>query len=137
MSPILLFGGNYGTSCFYRAHYPVVRRNVNRDAREAADLYREHGRMEQYVHYLETHLGKFSKEYLELIEYYCTVGDESKARHVAREGLKNCKDDLTELFIFLLQDAKKYGEDEEYKKLYASANRRNKANIVRINKSLQ
>lgn len=106
-------------------------------AREAADLYREHGRMEQYVHYLETHLGKFSKEYLELIEYYCTVGDESKARHVAREGLKNCKDDLTELFIFLLQDAKKYGEDEEYKKLYASAKRRNKANIVRINKSLQ
>lgn len=105
-------------------------------AREAADLYREHGRMEQYVQYLETHLDKSSKEYLELIDCYCNNGNEAGARCVAQQGLENCKDELTDLFIFLLKDAKKYGETEKYKKLYASAKRRKKADIARIDKNL-
>lgn len=105
-------------------------------AREAADLYREHGKIEKYVRYLETHLGKTSKEYLELIECYCNDGLVDKARQVAWDGLQKCKDDLTELFVFLLLEAKKRGDDEEYKWLYASAKRRQKANIVRINEKI-
>ena len=105
-------------------------------AREAADLYRKHGKIEKYVQYLETHLDKSSKEYVELIEYYHNIGNDENARHIAQQGLNNCRDDLTELFIFLLHDAKKYGEIETYKKLYASAKRRKKANIIQIDNSL-
>lgn len=68
--------------------------------------------MDQYVQYLETHLEKSSKEYVELIRCYCNDGNKVEARKIAEQGLKKCRDDLTELFIFLLQDAK-ICKDEE------------------------
>ena len=106
-------------------------------AREAADLYRKHGKIEKYVQYLESHLNKTSQEYVELSEYYYNIDEENTARRIAQQGLNNCRDDLTELFIFLLHDAKKHGETEIYKKLYASAKRRKKVNIIRIDDFLQ
>lgn len=105
-------------------------------AREAADLYRQYGRRDQYIHYLETHLGKASREYAELIQCCCDDGNATKAREVAELGLKQCKDDLTELFIFLLRDARTSGDGERYKKFYASAKRRQKADIDRIEEAL-
>lgn len=105
-------------------------------AREAADLYRQHGRMDRYIQYLETHLRKSSREYVELIQCYCDDGNETEAREIAEQGLKQCKDDLTELFIFLLKDAQNTGSEERYKKFYASAKRRQKADINRIEKAL-
>lgn len=105
-------------------------------AREAADLYRQYGRTDKYVRYLETHLDKASREYVELIQYYYNDGNEAEAREIAEQGLEKCRDDLTELFIFLLQDAKNCGDEERYKKLYASAKRRKKADIVRINEKV-
>lgn len=105
-------------------------------AREAADLYRQYGRMDRYIQYLETHLEKSSREYVELIQCYCNDGNKAGAREVAEQGLKRCKDDLTELFIFLLQDARNAGNEVRYKKFYASAKRRQKADINRIEKAL-
>lgn len=104
-------------------------------AREAADLYHQHGRIDKYVQYLETHLNKSSEEYLELVQYYCGAENKVRAREVAEQGLQQCKDDLTDLFIFLLQDAKSCKDEERYKKLYASAKRRKKADIVRISEA--
>lgn len=101
-------------------------------AGEAAELYRRYGKTEKYVRYLETHLGRFSKEYVELARCYCDAGNETRARETAEQGLKQCKDDLTDLFIFLLRDARKCKDKERYKKLYASAKRRKGADIVRV-----
>lgn len=74
-------------------------------ARQAADLYRQYGRNDKYVQYWETHLNKSSKEYVELIQCYRDSGNETGACEIAEQGLKKCKDDLTDLFAFLLQDA--------------------------------
>lgn len=100
--------------------------------REAAELYRQHGRMERYIDYLKSHLGKSSRDYLELIEYYCGEGKEEEARKIAERGLKACKDDLTGLFIFLLRDAQSRKDEEAFKKLYASAKRRKHVNTAQV-----
>lgn len=106
-------------------------------AREAANLYRQYGRMEKYVRYLETHLGKTSKEYVELIQCYSDDGNKAKAREVAEAGVQKCKDDLTELFIFLLKDARECGMEDRYKKFYASAKRRMRVDMKQVDHSLQ
>ena len=104
-------------------------------AREAADLYRQYGKTDKYIRYLETHLNRTSKEYVELIQCYCEAGNKAGAHEVAEQGLQQCKDDLTDLFIFLLQEAKACKDEKQYKKLYASAKRRKMADIVRINEA--
>lgn len=105
-------------------------------SRAAADLYRQYGRRDKYVEYLEKHLNKSSKEYVELIQCHCEDGNEEKACLVAEQGMEKCKDDLTEIFRFLLQDAKKSGDTERYKKFYASAKRRRNVNLTRIEEAL-
>lgn len=105
-------------------------------ARQAADLYRQYGRNDKYVQYLETHLNKSSKEYVELIQFYHDSGNETRACEIAEQGLKKCKDDLTDLFAFLLQDAITCEDEERYKKFYASAKRRRMVDIVRLNKMI-
>ena len=105
-------------------------------AREAADLYCKYGVTDKYVRYLETHLGRSSREYVELIQCCCDAGDKVRAREIAEQGLKQCKDDLTDVFIFLLQDAKACGEEVRYKKFYAGAKRRKMVNIVRVDEAL-
>lgn len=104
--------------------------------REAADLYRQYGRRDKYVQYLEMHLERSSREYVELIQCYCEDGMEDEARKVAEQGLKQCGDDLTELFIFLLKDAKACKEKERYQKIYASATRRKKVDIAKVNQAV-
>lgn len=106
-------------------------------AREAAELYLQYGKTDKYVRYLETHLGRSSKEYVELIPYYYNGGKKTRAREIAEQGLKQCKDDLTDLFIFLLQDAKACNEEERYKKFYASAKRRKLVDIARVNEAMK
>lgn len=105
----------------------------DRYAEKAAKIYRKYGKMDKYVQYLETHLGKTAKEYIALIQCYCDAGNASGAREIAERGLKQCKDDLTELFIFLLKDAKVCGDEERYKRFYASAKRRRMVDIRRVN----
>jgi len=105
-------------------------------AREAANLYRKYGREDKYIQYLQTHLGKAAREYVELIQCYCAEGNEEGARQTAEQGLADCKEDLTDIFIFLLQDAKRSGDEVRYKKFYASAKRRRKADIMRIDKEM-
>ena len=58
-----------------------------------------------------------------MMRYYQEQGDSEKARQVAEQGKDRCKDDLTDIYIFLLEDARKQGDESRYKKLYASAGR--------------
>lgn len=104
--------------------------------KKAAQIYRQYGREDKYVSYLETHLGKEKENYLELIEYYQKHQESEQARQVGERALEKCKEDLTDIFIFLLKDALEHEELKRYNKLYASAKRRRAANIVRIDQAL-
>jgi len=104
--------------------------------KKAAELYHKYGRDDKYVSYLETHLGKESETYVALIEYYKEHNNFDRARQVAEQGLEKCKDDLTDIFIYLLMDAKKNEDEGRYKKFYSSAKRRRGSDIVRIDETL-
>lgn len=104
--------------------------------REAALLYHKYGREDKYVLYLETHLEKESENYVSLIKCYQERSNYEGARQVAEQALEKCKNDLTDVFIYLLQDAEKLADKDRYKKLYTSAKRRRLADITRIDKAL-
>lgn len=105
--------------------------------RKAAFYYHQYGREDKYISYLEAHLGKQGKIYAALAECYQKQGNIDSARKTARQGLEQCRDELTDLFIWLLIDARRSGDKESYKKLYASAKRRRGADIKRIDKALE
>jgi len=112
--------------------------NQNNSYQEkAAELYHQYGQDDKYINYLETHLWKQAKTYVNLMNCYRKRGDFEKARKVARQGLEQCRDNLTDLFIYLLIDARENGNMDDYKKLYASAKRRKGADIVKIDKTLK
>lgn len=104
--------------------------------KEAGELYRQYGMTDKYICYLEQNLDRESEYYIELIQCYCKNGSKEKALQTAELGLSQCRDDLTELFIFLLKDAKNNKDKEKYKKLYASAKRRKKVDLARIEETL-
>ncbi len=105
--------------------------------KKAALLYRQYGREDRYISYLKTHLEKESETYTALMRYYQEQGDSEKARQVAEQGKDRCKDDLTDIYIFLLEDARKQGDESRYKKLYASARRRRAVNDARVDEALK
>lgn len=105
--------------------------------KEAASIYKKYGRIDKYISYLEMHLDRTNKEYIELINCYSSIGDTDKARQIAEEGLKNCREDLSDIYIYLLKDAKRCGDSERYKKLYSSAKRRKKSDINKIDSALE
>jgi len=105
--------------------------------KEAAELYHQYGRDDKYASYLETHLGKESETYAALIKYYKEHNNFDGARQVAEQGLEKCKDDLTDIFIYLLMDAKKNGDEVRYKKFYSSAKRRRGADMIQIDEALK
>lgn len=104
---------------------------------KAAFLYRQYGREDKYVSYLETHLGRRSKEYSALITYYQEHNQQENACRVAQLGLEGCKEDLTDIFICLLLDAQKDNDRKRFQKLYASAKRRKHVDVEKVNKVLQ
>ena len=105
--------------------------------KKAAYLYHQYGRDDKYVSYLETHLEKESETYVALIEYYKEHNNFDGARRVAEQGLEKCKDDLTDIFIYLLTDAKKNKDEGRYKKFYSSAKRRRAVDIIQIDETLR
>lgn len=104
---------------------------------DAAYLYHKYGRDDKYVSYLESHLGRRSKDYSALITYYQEHQQQDEAQRVAELGLANCKEDLTDIFICLLLSARKNGDQKHYQKLYASAKRRKHVDVEKINKVLE
>ena len=72
-----------------------------------------------------------------MTDCYHKQGKIDKARDTAILGLQHCRDDLTDLFIWLLTDARSRGDMDGYKKLYASAKRRQGADINKIDMALK
>ncbi len=71
-----------------------------------------------------------------LMNYYKEHDDFDGARWVAEQALEKCKEDLTDIFIYLLNDAEKREDKDRYKKLYNSAKRRRRVDITRIAQAL-
>lgn len=105
--------------------------------KKAAALYHQYGREDKYISYLESHLEKEGKTYAALVDCYQRQGNIDGARKTARQGLEQCRDELTDLFIWLLADARRREDAEGYKKLYASAKRRRGADITKIDAALK
>ena len=105
--------------------------------KKAAALYHQYGREDKYISYLESHLEKEGKTYAALVDCYQRQGNIDGARKTARQGLEQCRDELTDLFIWLLADARLRGDAEGCKKLYASAKRRRGADITKIDAALK
>ena len=72
---------------------------------------------------------------MELIEYYRN-SDPDRAVKVAELGLKNCKDDQTDIIIFLLQYARQMGDKEKYAKLLKGARFRRAVDYAKVQEQL-
>lgn len=57
---------------------------------------------------------------MELIEYY-RDSDPGRAAQIAELGLKQCRDDQTDIIIFLMQYAQQTGDKEKFGKLMKGA----------------
>lgn len=102
---------------------------------EGAKLYKESGQMEKYIWYIEQTLGNKQKPYMEVIYYY---RDKNPARavEIAERGLEKCRDDQTDIMIFLIQKAKDVGDDDEVKRLLKSAKQRRAVDYLKVQKSI-
>lgn len=104
--------------------------------REGAKIYKAHGKMDKYYEYTEQHLDSKEAPYMELIGYYKKVNPD-RAVQIAELGLKKCKDDQTDIIIFLMQYAREIGDEEKYAKLLRSARLRRAVNYAEVQKQLK
>ena len=98
---------------------------------DGAKLYKECGKQEKYIAFVEQQLKDREKPYLEVIEYYKDK-DPAKAVEIAELGLKKCKDSQTGIIIFLIQNARQNGDTEREAKLIKSAKMRRSVNFAKV-----
>ena len=99
--------------------------------RDGAKLYKECGQMEKYIAFVEQHLKDKQAPYIETIDYYRDK-DRMKAVEVAELGLKKCKDDQTDIIIFLIKDAVDSGDEMREAKYMKSAKARRTVDMSRV-----
>ena len=114
-----------------------IMENSGYEWKKAADLYLKYGRDDKYVDILESHLSKESEPYVNLMNYFKGQGCEDEARCVAEQCLEKCRDELTDIFIFLLTDAKRNGQEKQFRKYYNSAKRRRGVDMGRLGEALR
>ena len=99
---------------------------------ELADqLYQEIGETDRHLQYAEQRLKDKVGPYLDLIHYFADK-DEAKALKIAEQGRVKCRSDLDEIYIYMINCAKKYNHVEEIKRLLRSAKSRRGANFGHI-----
>ena len=103
--------------------------------KDGAKLYKECGQQKKYIAYVEQHLKDKEGPYIETINYYKDT-DPQKAVEIAELGLKKCKDDQTDIIIFLIQDARKNGDKVREAKYIKSAKMRGAVNYSRVHEVL-
>lgn len=102
---------------------------------DGAKLYKECGQPEKYYAYVEKWLKDKEKPYLELIDYYKNI-DRNKAVEIAELGMKKCKDDQTDLIIFMIQCAREDGDVDKEQRLLKSARARRKVDMSKVLEAL-
>lgn len=99
--------------------------------RDGAEIYKKYGKLEKYYEYLEQNLGNEEALYMELIEYYRDK-DPDRAARIAELGLKQCRDDQTNIIIFLMKHAQRTGDKERFDKLLRGARCRRAVNFSKV-----
>ena len=99
--------------------------------KDGARIYLKNGKPEKYYEYLERCLSKDGKLYAELVEYYKDK-DYKKALEIAELAMKKCKENLTAIVIFLLQDAENKGDNAKFARLMKSAKLRYAINYSEV-----
>ena len=103
--------------------------------KDAVKIYKESGRMEKCIDYIESHLRDKKNPYLDVISYY-KDRDRSKAVEIAELGLKKCKEDQTDIIIFLIRNAIENDDEESTARYLKSAKMRRNVDFSRVQDSL-
>ena len=103
---------------------------------EWSEYYRGCDRKKQYFAYVEQHLKDKQKPYLELIDYCLKEGDRDRAVRIAEQGLKKCRDDQTDLILFLIRCAREDGNEKRELQLLRGAKTRRAVNMSIITEML-
>ena len=103
----------------------------------AARIYQKYGHEKEYVAYLENHLAKKSSTYLELIHFYDSHNHYEKALEVAKAALDKCKEDMTDIFIYLIKDAYKKGDESAASRLYGRAKKRKGVTLNKVDEVIE
>lgn len=90
---------------------------------KGAKLYCELGEEEKCIEYYEKHLKKEEEPYEIVMNYYRERNPE-RAKEVAEQALEKCKKNQTPFMIYLMEEAKKAGDEIRFNKLNQSAHRR-------------
>lgn len=104
--------------------------------RDGAKLYRECGQQDRCIEFLTQTLKDRQEQYIEVIDYYRDKNPK-KAVETAELGLKKCRDDQTDIMIFLIQNAKDSGDEARYEKYIKGAKLRKSVDFERIQKELR
>lgn len=100
---------------------------------KAAKLYRELGEEEKCVAYYEKHLEKKEEAYEVVMSYYKERNPE-RAKEVAEQALEKCKENQTPFMIYLMEEARKSGDEVRFNKLNLSAHRRRAVDAKKVDK---
>ena len=91
--------------------------------------------MEKCIDYIESHLRDKKNPYLDVISYY-KDRNRSKAVEIAELGLKKCKEDQTDIIIFLIRNAIENDDEESTARYLKSAKMRRNVDFSRVQDSL-
>ena len=103
---------------------------------DAVKIYKELGCIEKCIDYIENHLRDKKIPYLDVISYYKDK-NRSKAVEIAELGLKKCKEDQTDIIIFLIRNAIENGDEESTARYLKSAKMRRNVDFSRVQDSLE
>ena len=82
----------------------------------AISVYRKYADREVYIDIAEKHLGESAAPYYDLITE-CRDSDPDRAFRLAQLALANCKDDVTDIVVFMALRAKAAGDEAEVERL--------------------
>lgn len=98
---------------------------------DAAVIYKQCGEMGKYLDYLWDHLRDEKAPYLELIDYY-QDRDLPMAIKAAELGMQKCKEEQTDILLFLLKLAVRNHDEDGIKRLLKSSKLRRRVNYNRV-----
>lgn len=73
---------------------------------------------------------------MELIDYCLKEGDRDRTVRIAEQGLKKCRDDQTDLILFLIRCAREDGNEKRELQLLRGAKTRRAVNMSIITEML-
>lgn len=105
--------------------------------KDGVKIYRRYGEKEKNIDCLKEHLDRESKIYYELILCYDSLGNYEAAEETCRLALEKCKENLTDIFLYLIRSAYKRQDNAAAKKLISRAKLRKSVDVDRLMEALE